>query len=799
MSQQISKWFFRVVVSVVVGSSMATLPAQVASAQAQAPADPWPRGVQLSNAVVTVYQPQVEKWEGDTLQFRAAVAAKPSGGNETFGVIWGEAHTAVDRAARMVTLSDFSLTRVKFPALDDNGSSYLRELRQHLPTAARDIALDRLQASLAANAVVRPSGVPVRNDAPRIIVSNTPAVLIPIAGDPVVKQAGSTRFERVVNTRALILRDGTTYYLHLYDGWMVAPAVDGPWRPAERALVGMDRLASELAKSGQVDLLDGGNVQPKPSLARAVPTVYVSHTPTELIVFDGQPKLQPVSGTGLLWATNTIADVLVDTATNDYYVLISGRWYRARSLEGPWGFVASNALPADFARIPPNEPAARVLASVAGTPQAQEALIQNSIPQTAAVPRTNGPIFSPVFDGAPQLRPVEGTPLQYVVNSPDAILQVEASSYYAVQAGIWFAASRLTGPWVVAATVPAVVYTIPTSSPLHYVTYVQIYRATPTTVYVGYTQGYLGTVVAPDGVVVYGTGYPYSPWVGAVYYPVPVTYGVAAYPAYDAAAGMMFGFAFGAATAAMAAPYWGPYYGGFYAAGGCCWGASATQNVYGHWGNTVASGTRTYGYNPATGNVGVRGSYSTVNTRTGTVSDVQTARGYNPVTGERSAGYERSAVNPNTGASGTVARGAEYNPQTGTVTRGAAGTVNAPKEGVSATGQRESATNVYGQHASESSGTVTDTRTGQSASYKTASAGNDHYADVNGNVYKNTGSGWEKNTGSGWESAKPEESSSMAREEQARSEGEDRFNSFNRGASEGHFGGGGGFRGGGRR
>src|SRR5262249_15452873 len=177
---------------------------------------------------------------------------------------------------------------------------------------------------------------------------------------------------------------------------------------------------------------------------------------------------------------------------------------------------------------------------------------------------------------------------------------------------------------------------------------------------------------------------------------------------------------------------------------------------YGHWGNTVASGTRTYGYNPATGNVGVRGSYATVNTRTGTVSDVQTARGYNPVTGERGAGYERSAVNPNTGASGTVARGAEYNPQTGTATRGAAGTVNAPQAGVSATGQRESATNVYGQHASESSGTVTDTRTGQSASYKTASAGNDHYADVNGNVDKNTANAWEENKGRRGDDATPE-------------------------------------------
>ena len=27
--------------------------------------------------------------------------------------------------------------------------------------------------------------------------------------------------------------------------------------------------------------------------------------------------------------------------------------------------------------------------------------------------------------------------------------------------------------------------------------------------------------------------------------------------------------------------------------------AAGSENVYGHWGNTVASGTRTYGYNAA--------------------------------------------------------------------------------------------------------------------------------------------------------------------------------------------------------
>jgi hypothetical protein len=758
-------------------AAMPPAAAQAANAPAQSPAGTWPRDVPVSAAVVTIYQPQVDQWAGDALQFRAAIAVKPQGGEPVFGVLWAEARTEVDRASRMVTLSDLSLTRIRMPTLDDNGSAYLNELRQRVPNAVRTIELDRLQASLAASGQVKSTGVPVRNDPPRIVVSTTPAVLVPIAGEPIVKPTADGRFQRVINTRALIALDGNTYFLHLYDGWMSAKSLDGPWAPGGFIPPGLDRLAAELAKSGQVDLLDGSNVQPKPSLAAGAPAVVVSRTPTELIVFNGKPDFRPVSGTRLLWATNTVADVLVDSSSNDYYVLVSGRWYRARELSGPWTFVASNALPADFARIPPKDPAGRVLASVAGTPQAQEALIQNSIPQTAQVPRVNGPTFTPIFDGTPQMRPVEGTPLQYVVNSPDPILQVDPSSYYALQNGIWFTAAGPGGPWQVATSVPPVIYSIPTSSPLHYVTYVQIYRATADTVYTGYTQGYLGTVAASDGVVVYGTGYPYTPWIGSQYYAAPVTYGVAAYPAYNPAAGMMFGFAFGAATAAMLAPAWGPYYG----AGGCCWGASATQNVYGRVGNTAVSGSRTYGYNPATGNVGVRGSYDTENMRTGTVSNVQTARGYNPYTGERGAGYERSAVNPTTGASGTVARGATYNPETGTVNRAAAGTVNDPKAGISATGQRDTATNAYGERTSESSGTVNDTRTGQSASYRTASVGNDHYADVNGNVYKNTGSGWEKNTGSGWESAKPEESSSMDREQQARSDGEDRASSFDRG------------------
>lgn len=63
---------------------------------------------------------------------------------------------------------------------------------------------------------------------------------------------------------------------------------------------------------------------------------------------------------------------------------------------------------------------------------------------------------------------------------------------------------------------------------MHHVTYVRIYETTREVVKIGYTPGYTGTVVTPEGVVVRGTGYVYPPWIGSAYYPSPATYGVAA-------------------------------------------------------------------------------------------------------------------------------------------------------------------------------------------------------------------------------------------------------------------------------
>ncbi len=511
-----------------------------------------------------------------------------------------------------------------------------------------------------------------------------------------------------------------------------------------------------------------------------------------MITFKGQPDFVPIVGTQLLWASNTTSDVLIDTTNNNYYVLLAGRWFRSTAMTGPWTFVAGDALPSGFAKIPPASLAGAVLPTVAGTPEAQVAVIENSIPQTATVPLKNGPQFTPNLDGPPQYSPIQGTAMSYISNSSVPIIAVAPNALYAVTAGVWFTAAQLTGPWSIATVVPTVIYSIPPSSPIYYVTYVRIYEATPTVVYVGYTPGYLGTVIAPYGTVVYGTGYAYTPWVGSVWYATPYTYGVAAAPIYNPYVGFTYGFALGLATAAWMEPYWGgAYYHPGYWGYPCC--ASASANVYGHWGATTYSGTRSWYAGGGVAGTTASGSY--YNSRTGTTGSYNAGKQYNAWTGNYTRGYDRTATGA-AGGTGQVARATNYNTYTGQ--RSTANAASATGAGGSTYNRAGASTTGPEGNAHVGGGSTTNANTGKTNTWGTASVNGNHYADVNGNVYKNTGDGWQQHSSSGWNNASGA-SSWGDKESQARSTGDDRWGGFS-GAdhSSGSFGGGGGFGGGDR-
>jgi hypothetical protein len=187
----------------------------------------------------------------------------------------------------------------------------------------------------------------------------------------------------------------------------------------------------------------------------------------------------------------------------------------------------------------------------------------NAVVQTAKINPRLTRLAPPVIDGVPKLQPIAGTGLSYVVNSPVPIIAPNPpTAFYAVEDGVWFIGASIGGPWTVASSVPPAVYTIPPSSPLHYVTYVRIYGATADEVSVGYTPGYLGTVV-DDGVVVFGTGYEYTPWIGTSWWGRPMTYGLGADIRYAPSGGWTFGFGVGWSASPLGwgsgvSPWWSP-------------------------------------------------------------------------------------------------------------------------------------------------------------------------------------------------------------------------------------------------
>lgn len=722
----------------------------------------WPRPYTVNGTQFSVYRPELESWSGNQLQCRAVMAVKAGGAADDsvdrYGVVWLKARTDTDTQGRLVTLTDIAVTRVNFPGARDQEAQYQSMLQTVTAGKGLTVSLDELEAALAIANVRKAQPLQVGNAPPDIIFSFTPAVLVPVDGEPVWRASGVAGVEKAINTRALLVRYQGRFYLGYADHWASSAALHSGWGAATSVPPPLLQVMQAAEATNQAPPKD----DIPPNIAESFnggkfPAIYVRTRPAELISITGEPQFVPIADTGLSYIANTAADVFVNGGTNHiWYVLISGRWFTAPSSNGPWHYIAANTLPPGFARIPEDNPKAAVLASVARTPQAREAVIANSIPETAKVDRS-AVTFQARYDGKPQFRALTGTKnLSYAVNSAVPIIEVPGHSYYALNDGVWFVAEASPeGPWVVATSVPAQIYAIPPSSPLHYVTYVRVYGSSGRYVYVGYTQGYYGTVVSGD-TVVYGTGYPCSGWVGSDWYGCPQTYGYGAALAYGTAVGWGMSLGWGW-DYPWYNPWWGPwggYYPGYYPWG---YGGAAAWNVYGRWGNSVVAGTRAAWANPWTGNAGRAGAGGF----------------YNPYTGSRGYGYAARNVNAYTGRATAAAAGMRYNPQTGRVVAGAgaaAGNI-ASGNGVAA-GARTAVNSDTGRvtqsvgaiargpggatagGAFSSSGPAGDVkgagyvrsseRTGEVHRGGAIDVNGNMYAGRDGNVYRNTGEGWEK-------------------------------------------------------
>ena len=555
---------------------------EVHGALAPTPGDPgkaWPRAIDLPGGTLELYQPQLEKLEGVRLSGRSAVAWTEKGreGARVFGVLWFDARVLVDKDTRDVDVEEVTVRKVRFPNITQEQERKLaRVIEAEVPLWDLHASLDVIQASLAVSQRELESARGIKSTPPRMIFSEQPAVLLLYDGKPLERPLPGSSVKRVVNTPMFVAVDPSAGRAYLAGGrlWYEAPSPLGPFAPVA-------------SPSPAVKAWWDANPPPSPkgdadADARAAakafedptepPRIVVSTEPAELFVFDGPPRYAPVGESAdLLYAENTQRHVLVHVPSGETYVLASGRWFKARSLQGPWTAVRPDRLPLAFADLPPDSAAGDVRTFVPGTDEAQDALADAQIPQTTAVKRDQTAEVR--YDGEPKFRRIADTDLSYAVNTPEDVI-LDAGRYWACIQGVWYVAPSATGPWTVSDRRPPHIDQVPPSAPVYNTRYVYVYQSTPEAVYVGYLPGYTG-MYPYYGTVVYGTGWSYAPYVGpTAYFPGPCTYGYGAI--YNPWVG--FGFAMSWATPFLSVglaygPAWygpgwygGPY-GGYYGGG----------------------------------------------------------------------------------------------------------------------------------------------------------------------------------------------------------------------------------------
>src|SRR5262245_18942081 len=433
----------------------------------------WPRDYgTASGGAVRVFQPQIASWDGQkrmvlysAVSYSAKGAEKPA-----LGTVKIEAESTVAVDQRLVNFTQVKLTESNFPNVpNEQVREVVNAIDQAVPDGGLIIGLDRVLSRLDKSQIIPKNVTGVKADPPVIFYSTTRAVLVNLDNDPVWSPIKDNDLKFAVNTNWDLFDHAPTktFYLRYNDSWLKAADVKGPWTPAGKLPPDFGKLpADENWKDVKAAL-------PGRALASSeTPKVFVSTKPAEMILLQGPPNYLAVTGTKLLWVSNTESDLFRLGQQGPVYYLVSGRWFSAPDFNGPWTFTTPN-LPDDVKKIPLSHGRSRVLASVPGTDQAAEAVLLAQIPESARVSKKQVQAPEVQYQGEPQFQPIEQTKVSRATNTDKDIIKV-GDLYYMCVDGVWFMSRSPNGPWQVTGSVPGEIYEIPVSSPAYNVTNVTV-------------------------------------------------------------------------------------------------------------------------------------------------------------------------------------------------------------------------------------------------------------------------------------------------------------------------------------
>ena len=191
------------------------------------------------------------------------------------------------------------------------------------------------------------------------MVSSSPVGVIATAALAVTTEKS---FQVSINTNWDLFRyKEREWYLRNGSRWLKNKKLSGEWK-YDNSLPGDFK---KLPADG--NWTDTKAAIPPAKGDKKTPTVFVSNRPAELILIDGEPSYRTVGGPGLEYIVDTESDLFL--FKRKFYYLVSGRWFNADQLRGPWEHVKE--LPDVFATIPADHEKGHVLVAVPNTDEAR--------------------------------------------------------------------------------------------------------------------------------------------------------------------------------------------------------------------------------------------------------------------------------------------------------------------------------------------------------------------------------------------------------------------------------------------
>ena len=186
-----------------------------------------------------------------------------------------------------------------------------------------------------------------------------------------------------------------------------------------------------------------------PRIKSQPPTIYVAHSPTIVVMLDGEAVLADIEESGLTFAVNTNWPLFQTADTKRWYLLNEDQWLTTDSLEGDWHNATS--LPVGFTKLPDDGNWDDIKASADR--------VGNETPLPRVIVST-GPAELIDIDGEPVLEPIGDTGLQYVTNTETNLFHDEDTWYFLVS-GRWFQTLSLDESWEAVDELPEAFEMIP--------------------------------------------------------------------------------------------------------------------------------------------------------------------------------------------------------------------------------------------------------------------------------------------------------------------------------------------------